>query len=344
MLTAGQRGRPKRFHRPAICGRLSVALAARPASIYRVYGSRKAEVSEGRDDFMAEFSPADAALEGFRLTREHPTGLAIWTVALFVVTMLSSYVLVRTGAADAMAELLEIFTAPSGDPADPATAAAVTAAMQRAVPGMMTILAPAILVQMVIRAAILRVALRPDEQRAYLGLGMDELRIVGAFVLVIALTLLAGFVVGIASMAISLVVPALGVLITFLGSLVIGIFVGTRFLLIYPLAIAERSLRPAEAWRLTNGRFWPAFGAMLMAYVFYFIVLVLGGVIASAIRAVAGIDAEAARLTMETLFHPGEIVAGALTALLQALGLILITAPGAAIYRAIRRTGTAEQF
>jgi hypothetical protein len=287
---------------------------------------------------MSEFSPADAALEGFRLSRENPVGLAIWTVVFLVAIFAMKLLLVRTGAATAMTEFTNMTTAPGDDPT------ASLEVMRRLLPGYLLAILPVQLAQVFIQAGILRVALRPSGDRAYLSLGADELRIFGAFVMVTLLGAVAGMTVAVVSSLLTMANVALGIMAMAFGLLAVAVLIGVRFCLIYAVAIAERSINLGEAWRLVRGRFWPVFGAMVLSVAFFFIVLLLGSVVAYALRAATGVDLAATTVTAGSLFHPGELAASVVEALLQTLGLVLVTAPTAAIYRAIRKSAAAAVF
>jgi hypothetical protein len=286
---------------------------------------------------MAAFSPADAALEGFRIGRENPGGLAIWTLAFFAASLLAGALLIRSGGAQAMADLMAITAERQPDPAR------FMAALQRAGPALLAAQWPMMLAQVFVQAAVLRVGLRAEDRRAYLRLGGDELRLLAALVFILVASMLATIVVGFLGGLISAASPALGVPVVIIGSVAVALFISTRLLLLYPLAIADRSLNVGEAWRLTQGRFWPILGARVLAFVFFLIVSLLGSVISVAIRSVAGEPRAGPASSMTALMAPTELAALGVESLLQALGAVLLSAPAIAIYRALRR-GPAEAF
>lgn len=287
---------------------------------------------------MSEFSPADAALEGFRLTREHPVGVVVWAVLFFATGLLSGYLMVRTGGAEAAVDFSALGATPTPDPAESLDV------MRRYLPSMFLSLAPVLLAQILVQASILRIALRPSQHRAYLAVGGDELRVLGTSLATMFLVMLAIFAVVILSVVLTMIAPALGILAVMGGALAAYLFINTRLSLFAPMAVAEGSFNLGEAWRLTQGRFWRIFGALFLATIFLLIVFALGLVMSSAVRTLAGVDQNDPQMTLARLFHPGEIAASAIESLLQALGMVLVTAPVAAIYRAVKPRNAADVF
>jgi hypothetical protein len=43
---------------------------------------------------MADFSPTQAAFEGFRLTRERPVAVLVWAAAIFVFSLVTTAMLI----------------------------------------------------------------------------------------------------------------------------------------------------------------------------------------------------------------------------------------------------------
>lgn len=282
---------------------------------------------------MAEFSPSDAALEGFRIGRENPAGLAVWTILYFAASLFSGMLLIRTGAAQGLADLVTMSQAAQPDPAQMAVA------WQQLGPALLPSYLPLIVVQLLIQAAVLRVILRPQSGRAYLRVSLDEILVLAAFVIVMAITL-AGIIV---LSTVGAFLGLAGLALALLAGMAWMVFVSIRLSLIYPQAVADGSVSPRRAWALTRGRFWPVFGAQALAVIFFVIVALLGSVVAYAIRTLGGV-AEGPPTTMAGLMEAGSLGARAVESLLQALGLVLLSSPAAVIYRKVSGRGAAEAF
>lgn len=282
---------------------------------------------------MAQFSPSDAALEGFRIGRENPAGLAVWTILYFAASLFSGMLLIRSGAAQGLADIVAMSRASEPDPA------AMMAAWEQLGPALLPSYVPLILAQVLIQAAVLRVILRPQAGRAYLRLGKDEVFVLIAF-LIVTLTWLGGLLVlSIAGAFLGLA----GLMLAFLAGMAWMVFASVRLSLLYPQAVLDGSLHPGRAWRLTGGRFWPVFGAQVLATVFFIIVAVLGGVVAYAIRTIGGV-AEGPPTSMAALVEPAALGARGVESLLQALGLVLLSSPAAVIYQKVAGKGMADAF
>jgi hypothetical protein len=208
---------------------------------------------------------------GFRLIKERPGAMLIWTLIQLAVTIGTSY---------AAAAILQdnIDAVMSGTSVQSAQATNTLQTLLLSLAGL--------IIAAIVYAAVQRAILRPTEGGpGWLMLGMDEVR----FYLLILLYLI------IFTVAAVVVTIVLGIF--FAGSgpegaqtmmlilLVLGFiacsYFGTKVSLTFPLTLKERAFAIGEGWGLTNGRFWTLFGTYFLIFL---IMLVVGAAIMAATR------------------------------------------------------------
>jgi len=205
---------------------------------------------------------------GSRLLRERPLSVLIWGAIYMALTVASSLVLMRP-----------IMAAQAG--------AAVPGAMLS--PAMFALLIPfylgIILLSVVLYAAALRAALRPEEGSfASIRLGLDELRLIGLILLLIMISFatlivgmiaatIAGLIFAVIAQAAGSGAASIGIILAVVAVYGLAIFVQIRLSPAVPLTILRRKIVIGEAWALSRGRFWVLFGGyfvlgliMLVAY------------------------------------------------------------------------------
>jgi hypothetical protein len=197
------------------------------------------------------------AESAFRLLRERPGAVLIWMIISLATSVATSYAFVAITDVQAAAMM-----------AGQSEASAVAAALpQTLLLGVVTLM-----VSMVVCAAVLRAALRPDEGGpGALRLGMDEVRLFLLALLYIVLFLIGTAIVAIpaalmigpaGSQATTLVVVAL--------TLALGSYFYTKLSLSFPLTLIRKRFVIGEAWTLTNGRFWTLFAVYLIFFLILF--------------------------------------------------------------------------
>jgi hypothetical protein len=211
---------------------------------------------------MSGFRPADAALEGFRITRENPRTFGAWVAASLAVNVLAAVI-----DANLPASVKQGLDSIAG--AEQLGAQQLLATLTATAP----ILVLGLAIQSVMAAAVYRLIFRHDQTRfGYLRLGGDELRLMALTVIYICLTIalvvgvsmVGGIVVAISSVAgpaiEALVATAVGVI-----SLCVIIYILVRLSLAPVATFAERRIAVFESWGLTRGQFWPLAGAYALA-------------------------------------------------------------------------------
>ena len=301
---------------------------------------------------MAEFSAADAALEGFRLTREQPRTVAVWAGLMLAASLVSNGLAV-TLAGEALGALGR-----GGDAGPEAT----LENFRRLGPFYLVLLPLAILFSAAITAAIYRAVLRPSEGGpGHLRLGGDELRLAGATVLIglllaLAVTfmlVLAGVVTGGLAAGAGAGAAVGGGLLVVLLVLGVGVFLAVRLSLALPATFVERRIRVFESFRLTKGRFWPLLGAYVLAIILALVIFLLAMMIYFAVAALlaGGVTAASSVFSPDfesfgTLLSPAYVIYLLIAAVTSAVTTAITTAPAIAAYRDITGYGrdTAEVF
>jgi hypothetical protein len=281
---------------------------------------------------MKTFSPSEAALEGFRLTRERPGTILVWGGVYFMGVVAMASVL-ALGLGPKFRQFLKGGGLDSGD------VEGIADLLLRSWPAFLIALLIAFLILAVITAGIYRLVLRPEEPGlAHLRFGADEFRLAILNTMLFAM----GFVfVALIEMILQVLLSsqtqnsALTALGLFLGACLM-IWIGVRLSLATPMTFGRRKISISEAWRLSRGHFWSLLGAIVLALIFYLMIWVLISIIGYSIVAFAGGEA-----TPSNPLHmsPVQIVALAVTLVIQLLlpilQIVTLYAPLAVAYKAL---------
>lgn len=277
-------------------------------------------------------SVSETAFEGFRLMRRQPSAVLGWglfylAAGLVLGGLVIAVVIGRVGS-------LENADAALG---------AVWPALLVAGPALLLVFA-------VLSGAIYRSVLRPDERRlAYLRIGSAELRLCLVMIvttMILGLATLLGFIV-IAAFG-QIPAPFGGIAAVLAGlALFAGIaWISVRLSLAGPMTLVRTDLPFGASWRLTKGRFWPLFGAYVIAWLCSIAVALAASV---AMGALGGGMSAAAMMSGDFSLAPaavaGLIVYVVLQVALSIVQFALTAAPGAAAYRQIgMRTRVEDNF
>lgn len=276
---------------------------------------------------MTKFSPSEAALQGFRLTRERPWSIFAWSIFYFVGIMVMATVML-VGLGPGFIKFVQQGGMKSGD------IAAYGSILQHSWPAFVLTMLIAVCVLSVLTGGIYRMVLRPEEKAVlHLRLGADEWR------LTVVNTVL--FTIGMACLVVAkLFADAIGGLQGVIAGLALAglvIWVGVRLLMATPMTFAEHRIAILDSWRLTQGHFWTLFGMSLLAIIFWFMVWLVCTIVGAVFIALAG--------GQEAMENPASLGPVALFAffvtlvvqlLLPTLQVVMIYSPLAEAYRELR--------
>ena len=298
---------------------------------------------------MSRFSASEAALEGFRITRENPRAFGVWVIASFLMSLLALVIdaflpaSVREGlnnlsASETLSPLQFLNTLILAAP----------------------VLILALCVLSVTAAAVYRLIFRHDDARfGYLRLGADEFRLMAltilCFGIVIGLTFFISVAVGLILALIAMVAPTLAQRLAFpaiVFSLGVVAYVCVRLSLAPVATFADRRLRIFESWDLTRGQFWPLLGAYVLAV---FCVLLMGflilaifvGVVTAILVGTGGDISDikailnAKNLSLSSYLTIGILAYMIVNSVFSALWMAVIAAPGAVAYQQLHGTPAA---
>jgi hypothetical protein len=209
---------------------------------------------------MTGFSASDAAIDGFRVIREHwrlVVGWAVFNLLALIVLVVVAVIAIFISAALA------------GSPDMASIAGGVVAGL---VGGLGTFA-----VEVMVVTALYRLLLRRDEPGfLHLHLGRDEFRLLAVWAIMLAAAVP---VVWLALAVIGAVATAGGVWPAVLVALVLAaalIWLILRVSLAGPITIAERRIGILKSWRMTRGRLLPLLGMSVLAFCLLMLAAVVG--------------------------------------------------------------------
>lgn len=231
---------------------------------------------------MTSFSATDAAFAGFRIIRQRPMVIVVWTlVGLGVLAVFALAALLLLGS-----EFMTLAQLGEGEEPSPEVAMNLVLAM---IPLILIGMPVGLIYAGVLIAGVNRAVLRPDEKAFfYLRLGADELRqavvlliqVLGWTGVYLVIALIVGLTVGFGALTSGGETPPAAGIGAMVGAIVLAVLVGAvlaLFLMVkFSLASAQTfqtgRINIFGSWSLTRGRFWPMLGAFLLAFVFIFMI------------------------------------------------------------------------
>ena len=305
---------------------------------------------------MQQFSATDAALAGFRLARERPKTIGVWTLIMGILSFAVSVVAVLT-----FGEKLTAMAEKLADKSDPQ---AGLTAMSGMWPLFLGATLYVLATNAILLAGINRLVLKPhDSGGAYLRLGADELRQAAAQALLYVVLFGVYLVGGVGAVMVGGIGAAiggapLGVLlgvVAFIGVLAGLVFLSVRLSFVSTLAFDTRRIDLGASWALTQGRFWPLFGtyviAMVLAAVVYLLLMVMiyavGAIGAMAMGgdlASVGDALQHEGNSIKSVLSPAGVISSLLSGLTAVLLSLIVSAPAPTIYAQLRGRDVADTF
>lgn len=216
---------------------------------------------------MARFSPTDTVFAGFRFARERPANLLVWAAYLLVVLAVAMVAMFDIGG-EALTSFAVSVRGSNPDPNQLLKLAQQVAPASLFAELLITVFGA------VLATAILRVRLTPGPHLwGGLKLGGDELRMLGATLLVMVC------VFGL-SMAIGVVADLLGLagvpqVVPLVLGLLLALAAQVRLSLVGVIAQSEGRISLLRSIQLTKGLFWPLVGAYVVLAAITLVILFL---------------------------------------------------------------------
>ncbi|HEY1072319.1 hypothetical protein [Brevundimonas sp.] len=288
------------------------------------------------------FPATDCAFEGFRLTRRAPVAVLLWAAAYAVFFGLL-FLLVGSHFATilSMVSQMEGQAEPSLEEMQP---------LMQAYGVIVAWAAPlGLLFSAVISTAIARSVIRPEDRKfGYMRVGKDELRVLGAS-LIVALIMFGVTVVGFMLVslvaALAMTAPALwlAVVLLSLALLAVAIWLSVRLSLVVPATFAEGRIAVKSAFAMTGQKtFWPLFGMAIIAWVMAMLVGLLGSAVAAPLSLMVGgaerlVGMEGASVpSLLSALGPMLAVSLVVNAVMSAAQIVIMYAPFSAAYLHLR--------
>ena len=212
---------------------------------------------------MPNFSPTDAAFEGFRFTRERPGAVVAWAGVSLLFNLVSAFVALLVGG-----RAFREFQAMDNRTLD---IPAIWALFLPAAPALAVILVVTLLGVALVYASALRMFVGIDKQVSF-RFGEDERRIcyivMGYSAIYFAVTVITVIGFGVAESISDAFSPWLAGFLAWVAPLAefaAATFVIVRLSLAPIIAVDRKRISLKESWVSTNGHFWPLAGSLLLS-------------------------------------------------------------------------------
>ena len=286
------------------------------------------------------FPATDCAFEGFRLTRRAPVAVLSWAAA-YAVFIAILFLLVGPHFVTVLSVITEMQAQGQTEPS-PEDVERLMQAYGVIIGWAMPL---GLLFSALISTAIARSVIRPDERKfGYLRVGKDELRVLGASLIVSLIMFgvtFAGFMIVTVAMAGAMALPALWLVVVLLSLGVIALlaWLSVRLSLVVPSTFAEGRIVLKPAFAMTGKKvFWPLLGMAIIAGVMAMLVGLLGSAVAAPLSLMVGgnerlIAMEGASVpSLLSALGPKLAVSLVVQAVLSAAQVAIMYAPFSAAY------------
>lgn len=294
------------------------------------------------------FPATDCAFEGFRLTRRAPLAVLSWAAAYAVFIGLM-FLLVGPHFVTVLSVITEMQAQGQTEPS-PEDVERLAQAYGVIIGWAMPL---GLLFSAVISTAIARSVIRPEDRKfGYLRVGKDELRVLGANLLVslimFAVTFV-GFMIVTVATAGAMALPALWLVVVLLSLAIIGllIWLSVRLSLVVPSTFAEGRIMLKPAFAMTGKKlFWPLLGMAIIAGIMAMLVGLLGSAVAAPLSLMVGGSEQLVAMqgasvpSLLSALGPMLAVSLVVQAVLSAAQIVIMYAPFSAAY--LQLTGAAR--
>ena len=286
------------------------------------------------------FPATDCAFEGFRLTRRAPLAVLSWAAAYAVFIGLM-FLLVGPHFVTVLSVITEMQAQGQTEPS-PEDVERLAQAYGVIIGWAMPLW---LLFSAVISTAIARSVIRPEDRKfGYLRVGKDELRVLGASLLVSLImfaVMFAGFMVVTVATAGAMALPALWLIVVLLSLAIIGllIWLSVRLSLVVPSTFAEGRIMLKPAFAMTGKKvFWPLLGMAIIAGIMAMLVGLLGSAVAAPLSLMVGGSEQLVAMqgasvpSLLSVLGPMLAVSLIVQAVLSAAQIVIMYAPFSAAY------------
>lgn len=293
---------------------------------------------------MTTYSATDAALEGFRLTRERPRVLMVWALFLLAANAIGIAIMML-----APKEAQEALATISGQEAPDGQQ------LMSALGAVAPILLLGLVIQRTMDAAVYRLMLRPEEKAFYfLKVGGDELRLAALRLIFVMMAILYLAVVQFGIVILGLTAAPLGGVaqrlvasIAELACWIAFMILAVRLSLASVITFDRKKISIMESWALTRGHAYSLLGAQLLALcctaVFGILVFVIFSSVSGAALLATGRNLGDLKQIMspesfelKSYLNPFVLAWTLVGSFFSAVYAAAIPAPGAYIYKRVR--------
>jgi hypothetical protein len=277
---------------------------------------------------MNQFSASDAALEGFRITRNHPRAILAWCGVYFLGILLIALVM----AAVLGPTFLKFM---SDREIEPSSYDQFAGELLKFWPSIIVVIAIALFFISAITNAMFRTMFRLEEVKNFgLKFGADEVRVAVVHLALSGLFLCLAFAFGQFVTAAFQFQPATMGLSLVAGALLLWVFV--RLGLALPATFIERRVAFAHGWRLSRGRFWPLLGMWVLAAIFYLMMWVIVAVVSGAfVAGTALVQSNLSGVALAVLVIAAALVSMLIQLFSSVMQIVIPLAPTAIAYQAL---------